>query len=389
MPGRAGNGSLKGLLAAVLCAAGPGLLPGPGGPWGPGAAVAGPFPPFAPHPIPESERWATVTHAGNEPFVYQPSNGPVRSVGRVDYEYQIMRTEVTYGEWFEFVEAYGQFISPQFANYVGFTSQSIGLIGNGVYGMNPAAANLGVRIEWRYAARYVNWLHNGKANTPEAFESGVYDTSTFGDIPGVGFTDQQTRSPGATYWIPSEDEWVKSVYFDPHKHGTDQPGYWRYPISQDTMPISGPPGVGQTSAGPNSQPEAFPLPEVAAYREFQSPWGLWDASGGQREWTETAGSRDFAPTLPSERLTRGVAWGAGPYAQFLHEFDRIDPFYTEYAFPSQLIGLRLARAVPGAPGAGVFCCTLTLFLHRRRMSRVDVHSHHPHRVRARVPAVRI
>lgn len=196
MTGRFGPIWSAAVSVAVGCAAALGLFPGPGA-----GAFGQTMPPFPPHPIPESERWATITHAGNAPFVYENGVGAPVSVGRVDHEYQIMRAEVTYGEWYEFVLAYSQFITPQFANYVAFTGPHIFLTGPGIYTMTPGQSNKGVKIGWRYAARYANWLHNGKALTPEAFESGAYDTSTFGDIPGVGFADQQTRSPDATYLL--------------------------------------------------------------------------------------------------------------------------------------------------------------------------------------------
>jgi hypothetical protein len=81
---------------------------------------------LAQHPIPENERWATITHPGNASDIIPPvSPEPDYSYDprRVDYEYQISRTEVTGKEWFEFVLAYAQYdltqipLTPRGAGY--------------------------------------------------------------------------------------------------------------------------------------------------------------------------------------------------------------------------------------------------------------------------------
>lgn len=64
-------------------------------------------------------------------------------------------------------------------------------------------------ITWRDAARSCNWLHNGKAGGVEALVSGAYDTRTFGEGPGgITITDAPRHLPGATFWIPTLDEWL-------------------------------------------------------------------------------------------------------------------------------------------------------------------------------------
>ncbi|MGE3108212.1 MAG: hypothetical protein AB7G11_07555 [Phycisphaerales bacterium] len=67
-------------------------------------------------------------------------------------------------------------------------------------------------MTWEMSARYVNWLQNNKASEQWAFESGVYDTSTF-------FRDEQGRphhqtvpSPGARFWgVGSVGTWTGNV----------------------------------------------------------------------------------------------------------------------------------------------------------------------------------
>jgi hypothetical protein len=122
------------------------------------------------HPIPESERWATITHPGNEAFVFQSSSGRTFVVGRVDHEYQISRTEVTAGEWVEFARAYAPYVAPRFRLSHEFTGQYTAPGSSPNYVHDPGTDNRPVEVGGRFAARYCNWLHNGKANTAEAFE---------------------------------------------------------------------------------------------------------------------------------------------------------------------------------------------------------------------------
>jgi formylglycine-generating enzyme required for sulfatase activity len=312
--------------------------------------------------VPESERWATITHAGNAPYPTQPppfSQYPYPP-GRVDYEYQISRTETTGAEWLEFVQAYAPYVDPALAGTSGFTSQRIRATetspGVWQYELRSGGANRAIRVGWRFAARYVNWLHNGKGTEQAAFESGVYESSTFGGSPSEGgFTDQVSRSEGARYFLPTIDEWVKAAYYDPERYPPEigGPGYWLYPNSSDTELIPGPPGVGQTSAGSMS------TPEVASYTNVQSPWGLWDLSGGQAEWLETAALN------PNGTVSTRFQKGTRELSPLLNQ-DHID--YLGADFPSGgLVGFRLARVIPSPGAALVFlACSASVVLKRRR-----------------------
>lgn len=254
-------------------------------------------------------QWSLIGSPGNAPNVYTETPGSTpRSRGAVAYEYAITRTEITALQWNEFVQAYTPYIAPASRFDSRFFSdrfRPIFLPNNQVrYEMLPAAANYPVEIGWRYAARYCNWLHNGKVNEAWAFENGAYDTSTFGDVAGGYFTDQISHNPDAKFWIPTIDEWHKAAYFDPSKYGQNQPGYWLYPTTSDTAPVSGlPENGGETSAGvPRTGPD-FDYPPTAAYADVMSPWGLWDLSGGYSEWLETVGQRPGE--FPNSRRQRG------------------------------------------------------------------------------------
>ncbi len=264
-------------------------------------------------------QWATVGSPGNAPFVIDFGGGFEFRAGQVDHEFRIAKTEVTGAQWLEFVEAYAPFVAPGYANNSEFESLSIILLpgptpGSSYYYLPPSLRDQPVEAGWRYGARFVNWLHNGRANTREAFETGVYDTSTFGVGPDGIITDQAERSPGSTYFLVTRDEWVKAGFFDPNRYGEGQPGYWMYPNSSDTPPVGGPPGVGETSVGYNWP--GLP-PPVGAYPDTQSPWGVLDLSGGVREWNETL--------YPDS--TRGVR--GSPASSYLPEFE--DEITREFA----------------------------------------------------------
>jgi len=329
----------------------------------------------AAHPIPESERWATITHPGNAPYVFQWAPGyPFQQVGSVDHEYQISRTEVTAAEWLEFVNAYAPYVDPGYANSPYFRSNRCYRTGPTTYDVIPEWRNLAVDVGWRFAARYVNWLHNGKANTPGAFESGVYDTATFRTNPDGTFTDQQAHSPGARYWIPTQDELIKAFHFDPDRYGPDQPGYWLYSHTSDSPPRPGLPEQGGEASFQRGGPSMAIVPEVAAYRNVQSPWGLWDAAGGVEEYTETP---RFAPgaTLPLYRLTDGSSWHVTEATS--RSVDNIGGWRSAGPLGT-FVGLRVARAIPSPTGALVFACAL--IPHTRRRRNADEPAF-PHRVR--------
>ncbi|MFG0327871.1 MAG: SUMF1/EgtB/PvdO family nonheme iron enzyme [Phycisphaerales bacterium JB037] len=327
-------------------------------------------------PVPDYDfDWATIGDPGNRPanaqeapFLHPPASDLVE-IGDVDYEYRMTRTEVTVGQWFEFVDAYwphnderidlsaftSYWIRPQNPNPGPGEDPQYTLV-------HPDAASFPADMSWYYAARYVNWLHNDKVNEKWAFETGVYDTSTFGGVDAQGNpTDQHTRNPDAKFWIPSMDEWAKGMYWDPDKHGPGEGGYWLRPDSGDEMLISAPPDMGgETNAGeyfvtldPDERWQYF---SVGQYPDVQSPWGLLDGSGGVSEWNE-----DRSPTPSSdERIWQG-SW-------FLLEFtylkDRLDNIAPDRPTSSQH-GLRLASAVP-APNTCALSLVCLAFTSSRR-----------------------
>lgn len=291
-------------------------------------------------------QWKTIGAPGNvaaspEDFPFLDING-LGPTGRVDYAYRMSQTEVTVGQWFEFVNAYAPY-AKQKVVLTSFTGRHIysatGDPSNPQFTMYPGTEKFAGEMTWHNAARYCNWLHNGKINEAWAFESGAYDASTFVQTGNGTWLTQETRSPGAKYWIPSLNEWTKGMYYDPHKYGPDQPGYWLYPVSSDAPPIPGAPGTPGAQTGAGWYPGKFEHYEVnvGSYPLAQSPWGLLDGSGGSSEWTEW--------TRPGFGL-RVILGSNTSMSDGYDQFDQIGVRVTSWPETAIGIGFRICSVVP-------------------------------------------
>lgn len=217
---------------------------------------------------------------------------------------------------------------------------------------------------------YCNWLHNDKEPTIDALLTGAYDTSTWGvNPPGVfpRYTDAAGHMPGAKFWIPSIDEWIKAVHYDPHKDGPDQGGYWLYPNTSNTAPVPGRSpltgGTGETNAGyANFDPSDWRSYSVGAYPDVQTPWGLLDASGGVAEWME-----DWFGQPGTYRHWDGTANGflimhpSSPDLDLVYSGSASWPI----AYDTR-VGLRIASLVPSPSVLPCLACLFCTSLIRRR-----------------------
>jgi formylglycine-generating enzyme required for sulfatase activity len=313
--------------------------------------------------------FVTVRAPGNAP-INDPNPPDVtfaQGRGAVNYEYRIGRTEITSAQWVSFLNAYAGQASPNpFWSWDGpifwggggseFTGFHVGNAPNA--GMFPVTG-----ITWRMGAMYTNWLHNGQGSSPAALETGAYDTTTWGNIAGGGFTDAANHLPGARFWIPTLDEQLKAMHYDPNRNGPGQGGYWTWRNSADGPGISGPPGVGTTSNGYHVVGWGEWAIPLGAYPASLSPWGLLDTSGGTTEWSEEV-VNSFSTGRPTFR--RAVGSAAGEFstleADFIHA--AIGSVRPNEGGSSQ--GFRIASAVPAPGTAGVLTILIFTLSRRRR-----------------------
>lgn len=274
---------------------------------------------------------------------YVPTSSLIgRPIGGGSWDFAIARTEVTQGQWVEFINTFaaepvpqGQVYGPRLLQLLNGEGVGPGMYGTHlssqgrfVWAVEPDGAPRPMTVSWFGAAAYCNWLHNGRQGTVESLVLGAYDLRNW--VSGEPQTTADiTRLPGARYWIPSYDEWAVAAFFDPNRHGPGQPGWWEYLNGRDRLGIPGPAGVGETSANwessvPGGAIEVRLLP-VASYPNSQSPWGLLDTSGTFPEWLEgrladffdrmfggsPAGNWSF-PDLYSRLETAGWPGGESP-----------------------------------------------------------------------------
>ena len=175
--------------------------------------------------------------------------------GSVGYAYQMGKYDVTVGQYCQFLNAvaktdtYGLYNAGMGPNYNGgegpgemptisITQRgSSGDYSYSVTGSDSHAVNCPIFcVSWGDAARFCNWLQNGQPSYPVGTPGEVVGSTETGTYTLNGaVTDAAltviTRNSGATYFIPSENEWYKAAYYNPT---TDT--YWTYPTQSNTAP---------------------------------------------------------------------------------------------------------------------------------------------------------
>jgi sulfatase modifying factor 1 len=290
---------------------------------------------FYPLPLPvtaaDGFTWVTVGVAVNP---VDPATG----YGAVAVEFQISAYEVTIGQWVEFLNAKQTSEPANGAEWLWLpsmvTDQNVaGIARNGADGSYTYEATGSPErpvtfVSWLDAARYVNWLHNGKGSGDT--ESGVYNMSLSPELI--------TRAPGATYFLPTRDEWYKAAYFDPTKGGTN---YWLYPTRSDTEPGNNLPAAANFANFRNGDYALTPgdntysgttqyLTQVGSFAESASHYGTYDQAGSVWEWTETPDG--------TNRKGRGGTWGSGGIHLLTTSSRNDDP-----AIENAGLGFRIAK----------------------------------------------
>jgi len=291
--------------------------------------------------------------------------GPDRICGAVDYVYNIAGSEVTAGQYVEFLNAvaatdpYGLYSTSMWSSPYGCMIQRSGSAGSYTYSVAADWADRPVNyVGWGDAARFANWLTNGQPSglqTLATTEDGSYflnGATSNEDLMAV------TREPDASYVIPSEDEWYKAAY---HKNDGITGNYWDYPAATDAPPsnqlIDPDPGnnanfyqLGPTIGSP------YYRTEVGEFEESESPYGTFDQGGNVWEWNEAA-------ILTDNNWFRGVRGGAfSSRVGSLHAAGRT---YDGPNNDAASIGFRIAQ-VPEPAAIAWWAFASLVILHRRK-----------------------
>ncbi len=220
--------------------------------------------------------YVTVGDAGNAADTVNPNSG----YGAVNYEYRIGKYEVTNSEYAQFLNAKGE------SNTFGIFSSAMasnGITQSGSSGSYSYSVTTGfenkpvVYVSWFDAARFTNWLANGQGSGD--MESGSYtlNGATTGIIPA---------NPGATVYLPTEDEWYKAAYYN----GATS-SYSLTPNGQSTMATSEA-NYGNTVGS---------VTDVGTYSQDPSYYGTFDQGGNVWEWNDAVINGD-------SRGLRGSSW---------------------------------------------------------------------------------
>ena len=296
--------------------------------------------------------WVTVGDPGNT----ADTTGDPNPAGAVADAFQIMKYEWTNSQYVDFlntVDASGTnpnsvYNASMDSSVRGGISFTFGSASGSKY---AAKSNMGDKpvnfVTWFDAARVSNWLFNGSTGTSST-ETGAYtlNNATSGNAPAV--------NPGATFYIPTENQWYKAAYY---KGGSTNAGYWTYATQSDAVPTAVTAGL--TGSGSSGSTGNYANYGRAAGWNGQngnvttvgtnggaSAYGAFDMSGNVNEWNDLTGDAG------SSRGLRAGSWFDAASTLSSPIRSSINPS-SEFVY----YGLRLASPVP-VPEPATSCMAL-------------------------------
>jgi formylglycine-generating enzyme required for sulfatase activity len=311
--------------------------------------------------------WVTVGNAGN--------SNDTTGYGAVASSYRIGKYEVTIGQYTDFLNAvaatdpYSLYNTSMASdlNIAGISrtgssgSYSYSVINNGGNSANRPITY----VSWFDAARFANWMQNGQGSG--STETGAYT------LGGATSGNAVARNPGATFYIPTENEWYKAAYYSPALN-SGSGGYYTYATQSNSDPgnvvgnsanqanyFTGA-GYSVTQSG-DYDPNQNYLTDVGAFTNSASFYGTFDQSGNVYEWNDLDGAAG------SSRGLRGGDWNNSAVVLPSSNRGEDDPSLEDSIF-----GFRLASpvAVPEPSTyamalAGLACGGYSIFRRRKRV----------------------
>jgi formylglycine-generating enzyme required for sulfatase activity len=225
-------------------------------------------------------------------------------VGAVSYTYQIGAYEVTNSQYVDFLNSkaasdpFGLYNASMGSSARGGIVQT-GASGSYTYSVKTDMGDKPVNFVGFFdALRFVNWLSNGQGLGDT--ESGSY--MLLGGTAVPSNADTVSRNSGATWVLPTVNEWYKAAFYDPRTEAEGGPAgddhYWLYATQSDTEPTSATadalgnisnPGVNVANWGNtadwNSQ-DGNVTTVGSAGIQSASYYGTYDQNGNVYEWNE-------------------------------------------------------------------------------------------------------
>jgi len=248
--------------------------------------------PFGSTASAEAIQWVTVGDPGNAADTDPAGRGAVAD------SFQIMKYEFTNQQYTDFLnsvaktDTYSLYNSNMGSNARGGITRS-GVSGGYTYAVRSNMGDKPVNyVSWFDAARVSNWYQNG-ATSSSSTETGAYTLvggQTTGNAPAV--------NNGATFYLPTEDQWYKAAYY---KGGSTSAGYWDYATQSDTAPTAVTAGAtGDGSAGSTGNFANFSNGAdwngqngnvtTVGTNGVSSAYGAFDMSGNLTEWNDLTGA---------------------------------------------------------------------------------------------------
>jgi formylglycine-generating enzyme required for sulfatase activity len=230
--------------------------------------------------------------------------------GSVNYSYQIGKYDVTIGQYAAFLNAVAATDTYSLYNPdMGTNGNILGIQRGGSSGSYNytviGSANRPITyVSWFDAARFANWMTNGQGNG--STETGAYT------LNGATSGSTVAANPGATFRLPTENEWYKAAYYSPNyvspydepnlggPGGPGVPGYYAFATQSDSPPGN---NIGSVTNQANYAPgnvysvtqssynsNQNYLTDVGAFTNSASFYGTFDQSGNVYQWNDQDGA---------------------------------------------------------------------------------------------------
>jgi len=233
--------------------------------------------------------WVTVGDPGNA--------ADTKTYGAVADAYRIGKYDVTIQQYTDFLNAVAQTDPHSLYNermatdpHIAGISQT-GSDGSYTYSVIGSGNRPITYVSWFDAARFAKWMQNGQGSG--STETGAYT------LGGATSGNAVAKNPGATFYIPTENEWYKAAYYS-QTLNSGSGGYYTYATQSNDAP-------GNVEGGGANQANYYNgvfsvrqsddydenqnyLTDVGAFTNSASFYGTFDQSGNVYQWNDLDGT---------------------------------------------------------------------------------------------------